>query len=105
MGGLSNVNNLYGSGYEIIFPSDAYRTPEVLARMINDKFATIQGEKDSSGNNLYGLNMSQSRVNISKNEITFTYSISNKLTQDDYVVYLYDYELDSNGDLVANTLP
>lgn len=102
VGGLSGVNNLYGSsGYEIIFPSDAYRTPEVLARMINDKFATIQGEKDSSGNNLYGLNMSQSRVDISNNEITFTYSISNKLTQDDYHVELSDFTLDSSGNVTT----
>lgn len=105
VGGLSGLNNLYGGGYEIIFPSDAYRTPEVLARMINDKFATIQGEKDSSGNNLYGLNMSQSRVDISNNEITFTYSISNKLTQDDYIVELYDFSLNSSGNLVNNTGP
>lgn len=97
VGGLSGVNNLYGSGYEIIFPSDAYRTPEVLIRMINDKFATIQGERDPSGNDLYGLNMSQSRVDISNNTITFTYNISNKLTQDDYRVELSDFTLDSNN--------
>lgn len=101
---LSGVAYWGSSGYTIEFPVGKYRTPDDFVRMVNDTFAKIQGTTDSNGNKLYGLNMSQSKIEIfNDNEIFFTYVIKNKITQDDYVVYLYDYELDSNGALVPNT--
>jgi len=101
VGGLAGVNNLYGNGYEIIFPSGAYRTPDVLTRIINDIFSRIQGEDDASGNSLYGLNMSQSIVTITENTITFTYSILNKITQDDYKVELSDFTIDASNNATS----
>jgi hypothetical protein len=82
--------------YTITFPTGIYRTPIVLQRMINNTFLKIQGETDSSGNLLYGLNMSQSKVEITETTFTFYYRIVNKITQDDYIVELTDMTLDTS---------
>lgn len=82
--------------YTITFPTGIYRTPTVLERMINSTFSKIQGVTDGSGTLLYGLNMSQSRVEITETTFTFHYRIMNKITQDDYIVELTDTTLDTN---------
>ena len=101
-GGLSGVTTAWGStGYTIEFPVGKYRTPDEFVRMVNDTFSKIQGTTDSNGTKLYGLNMSQSKIEIlNNNEISFTYVIKNKITQDDYHVELYDYKLDASGNLI-----
>jgi hypothetical protein len=83
--GLASINS-----YTITFPSGSYRTKELLQRMINDTFAKIQGLTDSSGTDLNGLIMSQSKVEITDSQIKFYYRIVNKITQDDYIVELTD---------------
>ena len=82
--------SLITTPYTIEFPYGSYRTKEVLQRAINDVFSKIQGLNDDEGIALNGLNMSQSRVEITDTTFTFYYYIINKLTQDDYTVELTD---------------
>lgn len=102
-GGLTGVTDAWGSmGYTIEFPVGKYRTPDEFLTMINDTFSRIQGTTDRNGTKLYGLNMSQSKIEIiNNNEVKFTFIIKNKLTQDDYQVELSDFTLDSNNDVTT----
>jgi len=97
-GGLEDVKTAWNTGYMIVFPVGTYRTSDVFTRMINDTFSQIQGTLDKNGNELYGLNMSQSQITMTNNTITFNYIINNRITQDDYYVELTDKVRDTNGD-------
>lgn len=81
--------------YTIRFRPGLYRTPEILQTMVNQTLTSIQGINDPSGTLLNGLDMTQSTLTMPSNYPTntnwsFRYIISNKLTQDDYIVELTD---------------
>ena len=86
--GLAEV--LAEGGYTIIIPENTYRTPESLTRAVNNVLVTINGTVDKSGTPLHGLNMSQSSVIITATTFTLKYVITNRITQDEYILELTD---------------
>jgi len=88
--------------YRFHIPNGTYSQPFRLENAINNKFSSIQGETDSSGIPLYGLNLSQSKFRFapSDQQSTSFFSwylklvVTNNLTQSDYILEFTDI---SNG--------
>ena len=121
--------------YNFYIPNGIYSQPFILENAINNKFASIQGETDVSGNPLYGLNLSQSKFRIAppeqQNNSFFSWYlklvVTNNLTQSDYILEFTDtdngnpytsyenpwvdasnnerYSLDSSGLLITSPNP
>jgi len=87
---LSTLLSEIPGGYTIIIPENTYRTPESLTRAVNNVLVTINGTVDKSGTPLHGLNMSQSSVIITATTFTLKYVITNRITQDEYILELTD---------------
>ena len=80
--------------YTIYFPVGTYSISR-LQTMINNTFVSIQGTVDKQGNPLNGLNMEYTTVQITLDDCgnvygTFTYVITNQLTENDYIVKFQD---------------
>ena len=86
-------NSLVGP-YTLYFKNGTYRSASAVASMANRAFCNIQGLADTSGNSLNGLNMTQTKLtyDVSGSNIvwTFTYTIVNKMTDQDYKVVFAD---------------
>ena len=108
--------------YTINFIHGTYRTHQLLQHMVNNVFASIQGETDSSNTPLNGLNMVQSKIELSATEWKFIYIINNRITQNDYECVFTDdkntyqnewidadgntrLSVDSSGNVVTSSAP
>jgi len=90
----SEQGNSYVGSYTVYFKNGKYRNASALTSMVNTVFCGIQGISDTSGNQLNGLNMTQTKLSydISGSNITwkFTYVIENKMTDQDYKLVFSD---------------
>ena len=76
--------------YTIQLPNGIYSNLVKLNQAINKAFLSITGTTDNTGTELNGLNMSQSMVQITSTDCTFTYVIATHLTENDYTMELGD---------------
>ena len=108
--------------YTIKFTHGTYRTQQLLQYMVNNVFASIQGDTDSSNTSLNGLNMVQTKIELGVTELKFLYIINNRITQTDYECFFeddkHDYQnewidasgntrlsVDSSGNVVTSSAP
>lgn len=76
--------------YTIQLPTGTYSNLAKLNQAINLAFLSINGNVDSAGTDLNGLNMTQSAVAITASDCTFTYEITTQLTENDYIMVFGD---------------
>lgn len=95
--GLAQIPN-----YTIDFPEGSYRTQLVLIDQINKTFSQIQGVTDPNETELNNLNMVQTKIisTLVTDTYTFKYIITNKLSQDDYIVELDDATTNYENDYI-----
>ena len=88
--------------YTIDFPEGSYRTQLILLDQINKTFSQIQGITDPNGTDLNNLNMIQTKIlpTLVTNTYKFKYIITNKLSQDDYIVELDDATSNYENDYI-----
>lgn len=95
--GLAQIPN-----YTIDFPEGSYRTQLILIDQISKTFSQIQGFTDQNGTELNNLNMVQTKIipTLVTNTYTLKYVITNKLSQDDYIVELDDATTNYENDYI-----
>lgn len=76
--------------YTLKLPHGIYSNITKLNQAINGAFSGIRNQTDA----LNGLNMSQSRINITSTTCSFTYVITTELTENDYAMEFEDVSWD-----------
>ena len=86
----------------MIFPKVLIELQLILIDQISKTFSQIQGFTDQNGTELNNLNMVQTKIipTLVTNTYTLKYVITNKLSQDDYIVELDDATTNYENDYI-----